>query len=84
MRKKTEGAKIEFVTSQYGLHQIIKDAKCLLENSLSCIELIFTLQFNLIADSAVYSSLHSNCHHQIVYAKFNFKICFPLSYKQED
>ena len=28
-------------------------------------------------------SLHPNCHHQIVYAKFDLKIHFPPAYKRE-
>ena len=34
-------------------------------------------------DSGVHQSLHPNCHHQIVYAKFNWKIYFPPPYEQE-
>ena len=34
-------------------------------------------------DSGVYPSLHPNCHHQIVYAKFNLKIHFPPPYERE-
>ena len=79
----TEGAKIEFVNSQYGLHQIINEPTHVLENSLSCIDLIFTSQLNLVVDSGVHPSLHPNCHHQIVYAKFNLKIHFPPPYERE-
>ena len=39
---------------------------------------IITLLSNLIIDSGVYSSLHPNCHHQIVYAKCNWEITYPL------
>ena len=73
----TEGAKIKFVTSQFGLHQIINEPTHVLEKSSSCIDLIFTSQPNLVVDSGVHPSLHPNCHHQIVYAKFNLKIHFP-------
>ena len=73
----TEGAKIEFITSKYWLHQIINEPTYVLENSSSCIDLIFTSQINLIVDSGVHPSLHPNCHHQIVYAKLNLKIHFP-------
>ena len=79
----TKGAKIEFVTSQYRLHQIINEPTHLLENSSSCIVLIFTSQPNLVVDSGVHPSLHPNCHHQIVYAKFNLKIHFPPPYERE-
>ena len=78
----TEGAKIEFVTSQYGLYQIINEPTHVLENSSSCIDLIFTSQRNLVVDSSVHPSLHPNCHHQIVYAKFNLKIHFPPPYER--
>ena len=77
----TEGAKIEFVTSQFGLHQIINEPTHVLEKSSSCIDLIFTSQPNLVVDSGVHPSLHPNCHHQIVYAKFNLKIHFPPPYE---
>ena len=79
----TEGAKIEFVTSQYGLHQIINEPTHVLKNSSSCIDLIFTSQSNLVVDSDVHPSLHPNCHHQIVYAKFNWKIHFPPPCERE-
>ena len=83
MNTNTEGAKIVFVTSQYGIQQIINESTHVLENSSSCIDLIFTLHPNLIVDSGVHSSLHPNCHHQIVYAKFNLKIHFPPPYERE-
>ena len=46
----TEGAKIEFVTSQFGLHQVINEPTHVLENSSPCIDLIFTLKPNLAVD----------------------------------
>ena len=51
--------------------------------SSSCIDLIFTSQLNLITDSGAHSSLHSNCHHQIIFAKFNLHIVYPPSYLRE-
>ena len=32
---------------------------------------MFTLQPNLVVESRVHPSLHSNCHHQIVFTKLN-------------
>ena len=37
----------------------------ILHNSSECIDLIFTSQPNLIIESGVHPSLHSNCHHQL-------------------
>ena len=34
-------------------------------------------------ESGVHSSLHPNCHHQIVFAKINLKICYPPPYERE-
>ena len=58
----TEGAKIEFVTSQCGLHQIINELIHVLENSSSCIDLIFTSQPNLVVDSRVHELIRRAVH----------------------
>ena len=72
-----EGNEIENVTAQFGLQQIIKDPTHMSNTSSSSIELIFTSQPNLITDTLVHSSLYPNCHHQIVFAKFNVHIVCP-------
>ena len=72
-----EGSQLDFATSQFGLSQIIKEPTHILDNSRSCIYLIFAHQFNMVIDSGVHASLHSNCHHQIIYAKFDLKIIYP-------
>ena len=68
-----ERRKIEAVTSQNGLDQEINEPTHILNNSSSCIDLIFNSQPNLLIESGVHPSLHPNCH-QIVFAKFNFEI----------
>ena len=77
-----EGKTIESINSQFGLYQLVNEAThlleaYLLENSSSCIDLIFTSQPNLIVESGVHPSLHPNCHQQIVFAKFNLMISYP-------
>ena len=37
----------------------------------------------MITDSGVHSSLHPNCHHQIVFANLNLHMVYPLPYLQE-
>ena len=71
------------MTSQFGLSQTIKEATHILESSSSCIDLIFTTQPNLVVESGVHPSLHPNCHHQIVFAKFNLQIYYPPPYPRE-
>ena len=34
-------------------------------------------------ESGIHPSLHSNCHHQTTYAKFNSKIHYPPLYERE-
>ena len=70
-----EDIKIKKVTSLNGLHQEINEPTHIVNDSSSCVDLIFNSQPNLQLESGVHPSLHPNCHHQMIYAKFNkFKI----------
>ena len=44
--------------------------------------MIFTSQPNLVIQSGVHASLHSNCHHNIIYAKFDLHIEYPPPYSR--
>ena len=68
---------------QFGLQQIIKEATDISNTSSSCIDLIFTFQPSLITDFGVHSSLHPNCHHQILFAKLNLHIAHTVPYLRE-
>ena len=78
-----EGIAIRNISSQCGLYQVINEPTHILENSSSCFDLIFTSQPNLITESGVHPSLHPNCHHQVIYAKFNLKVYYPPAYERE-
>ena len=78
----SEGNQVDAITSSYDLSQLICEPTHILPNWSSCIDLIFINQNNLIMDSVVHASLHPNCHHQIVYAKLNSKIEYPLLYER--
>ena len=41
---------------------------------------IFTSQPNIVVESGVHSSLHSNCHHQTIFGKFYLKIYYQPPY----
>ena len=73
-----EGSILNDLMAQYGLTQTIHEPTHILESSVSCIDLIFTSQENLATNSGVHSSLHPNCHYQIVFSNFNLKIHYPL------
>ena len=79
-QNKFEGDKFEHITSQFGSTQIIDDPTYILDSSSSYIDLIFTSQPDLVIESVVHPSLHQNCHHQIIYAKFNLQIFYPPPY----
>ena len=78
----SECSELDFLTSQFGLSQIIKNPTHIINNSRSCIDLIFTSQPNMVIDSGVHASLHSNCHQQIIYAKLDLKIIYPPTYER--
>ena len=77
-----EGFNIENITSFYGFCQLISSPTHILPTSSSCIDLIFTDQPSIILNSGVHSSLHPNCHHQIIFTKINLKIEFHSPYKR--
>ena len=77
-----EGPMIDAVTSNYGLHQLIQEQTHIRNFPSPCIDLIFTSQPNLFMESGVHSTLHRNCHHQVVFAKFNFYILYPSPYER--
>ena len=64
---------IEKISSQCGLYQVINEPTHIIESSSSCIDLIFTSQPNIVTESGAHPSLHPNCHHQVIYAKFDLK-----------
>ena len=78
--KTAEGAQLEYLTLLYGMKQVLTEPTHILENSSSCLDLIFSYQTYLITDSGVHRTLHSKCHHQIIYSKLNLKIEYPPPY----
>ena len=78
-----EGTRIDGITSQFGLEQLIHEPTHIIGERSSCIDLVFASQSNLVVESGVQSSLHQNCHHQIVFARSNLKVVSPPSYKRE-
>ena len=78
-----EGSTIETITSQFGLHMLINEPIHLLQNSSSCIELIFTSQANIVVESGVHSSTGPSCRHQIVFTKFDLKIYYSPPYLRD-
>ena len=78
-----EGSTIESISSQFGLYGLTNEPTHLLQNSSSYIDIIFTSQPNIVVESGFHPSLHPNCHHEIIFTKFNFKIYYPPPYLRE-
>ena len=81
-RSTIEGSKIDFLTSQFGLSQIIKEPTHIVENSSSCTGLTFTTQPNMVLESGIHHSLHKNCQHQIISATFHLKVYYAPPYER--
>ena len=77
-----EGSMIDAVTSNYGLCQLIREPTHIFNQFPSCIDQIFTSQPNLVMKLEVHSSLHPNCHHQVVFAQFSLSILYPPPYER--
>ena len=78
----TEGTKLFSIVSSNGFSQLINEPTHIQTSSSSCLDLIFTDQPNLSINSGVHSTLHSNCHHQIVHSSFNLDIYYPPPYQR--
>ena len=76
-----QGARVEALTSFYGLNQLIKTPTHLLQNSATCIDLVFTNQLCLVKESGIHSSL-CTCHHKLVFTKLNLKVEEPPPYER--
>ena len=77
-----KGTQLESLTISCGLHHLIFDLTHLLPSLSSCIDLIFTDQPNFVVDSGVHPYLHPNCHHQITFSIYNFKVEYPPPYER--
>ena len=66
------------------MKQLITEPTHILENTSSCIGLIFTNQPNIVLDSGVHSSLHPKFHYQIIYSKLYLNYLFyPPPYTRD-
>ena len=71
------GTKLFSLISSNGFSQLISESTHIQTSSSFCIDLIFPDQPNLSVNLGVHSSLHQNCHHEIVYSTFNLTIYSP-------
>ena len=48
-----------------------------------CVFTYILSQLRTVVESGVNPFFHPNCHHQVVFARFNFEIYFPQLYLRE-
>ena len=58
-----KATRLDNLTSQYGLTQLLKEPTDISDNYRSCIDLIFTSQPNLVIYFDIHSSLNENYYH---------------------
>ena len=66
-----------------GYNQIIDEPTNYINESPSCIDLIFSSNVNLTKHCGVEQSLYEKCQHNIIYGTLNFNIPLPPPYCRE-
>ena len=71
------------LTSSAGYKQIINKPNHTVNNSSSCIDLMFCSNLNVISSYGVHLSVFEKCHHKIIFGKISIRILLPPSYVRE-
>ena len=74
------GREIYTLTSSAEYKQFIHKPNHFLNNSSSCIDLIFCNNLNLPSNYGVDLSLFEKCHHNIIFGKISIRILLPPSH----
>ena len=80
---KLQGPELDSLTLSSGYDQIIDKPNRVINNSMSCIDLIFCTNQSAITNHGVDVSIFDKCHHNIIYGKINTRVPFPPTYVQE-
>ena len=78
-----KGEEIDILTSSAGYSQIIDKPTHILNNSKSCIDLIFCTNKNIISNYGVDVSISEKCNHNIIFGKINISVPLPPVYVRE-
>ena len=77
----TEEIKLDSMTYQHGLKQILKEPTYISDSHSSCIDLVPTSQPKLSVDSGIHT-LHGNCNYETIYRKFDLKKFYPSPHER--
>ena len=74
------GQEIGSLTSSTGYKQIIDKPTHLINNTMSCIDLIFCTNQNVISNYCVDVSMFKKCHHHIIPGRIDIRVPLPPIY----
>ena len=77
------GEEIDTLTSSAGYAQIIDKPTHILNNLMSCIDLIFCTNKNIISNHGVDVSIFNKCHHNIIFGKIDLRVPLPPIFVRE-
>ena len=77
------GRKTNSLTSSAGYKQSINKPTHIVNNSFSCIDLIYCNNQNLFSNCGVGLSIFEKCHHNIIFGKNNIHMPHPPSYVRD-
>ena len=77
------GQEIDSLTSSAGHRQIIDKPTHVINNSMSCIDLIFCTNKNVISNYGADVSMFKKCHHNIIHGKIDIHVPHPPVYVRE-
>ena len=82
-KSNTTGIELDNITMTSGYNQMIDKPTHYINESSSCIDLIFSSNVNLTKNCGVEQSLYEKCRHNIIYGTLNFNILLPPPYYRE-
>ena len=74
---------IDSLASSSGYEQVIDKPTHVVSNSMSCIDLIFCTNKNIISNHGVDVTIFEKRHHNIIYVKINIRVPLPPVYIRE-
>ena len=77
------GLELHSPTSSAGYTQIVDKPTHAVNSSMSCIDLIFCTNLNVISKHGVDVTIFDKCHHDIIYGKINIRVPLPPTYVRE-
>ena len=80
---KLQAQELDSLTLSAGYDQITDKPNRVINNSMSCIDLIFCTSQSAITNHGVDISIFDKCNHNIISGKINTRVSLPPTYVQE-